>query len=146
MTVHYFDPSAWVKRHFQEPGSAAVNALFSIPVDAACCRLGVLEMLATVARKCSQTSVERTVVDAIIDNIRADFAAFRVVPLDELRIVAATELAVRHRLRAMDALHLASALAILPLGEVVMVSADAELLAAAAREGIATLNPALPPV
>ena len=52
MTIHYMDPSAWVKRHFQETGSDAVRALLAIPVRAAC--LGVVEMLATVARKCAQ--------------------------------------------------------------------------------------------
>ena len=51
MTGHYIDPSAWVKRHFREAGSEAVNALFRIPVDGACCSIGLVEMLATVARK-----------------------------------------------------------------------------------------------
>ncbi len=28
MTVYYFDPSAWVKRHFQEAGSEACQRWF----------------------------------------------------------------------------------------------------------------------
>lgn len=144
MTVHYFDPSAWVQRHFQEAGSGAVNALFLAPVDAACCRLGVVEMVATVARKCSQASIQGPVVEAIIENVRADFAAFRIVEVDEPRIVVAADLAILYRLRAMDALHVTCAISPRPLGEVVMVSADLELLAAAARAGLAALNPAMP--
>ena len=144
MTVHYFDPSAWVKRHFREAGSEVVGALFRAGVDAACCRLGVVEMIATVARKASQESLDGAVVQAMLDNVWADYAVFRAIPVDEPLIVAATALAIHHRLRTMDALHLASALSLRTLGEVVMVSADVELLAAAAREGLATLNPAAP--
>lgn len=44
----------------------------------------------------------------------------------------------------MDALHLACALSLRPADDVIVVSADAELLAAAGREGLAALNPALP--
>jgi predicted nucleic acid-binding protein len=142
MTVHYIDPSAWVKRHFREAGSEAVNALFRIPVDGACCSLGLVEMLATVARKCSQASVAGPTVEAMIDNVRADFAAFRVVAVDGARIGVSGELALRHRLRAMDALHLACAMSLGPPGETLMVSADLELLAAAGRDGMVVLNPA----
>ena len=78
----------------------------------------------------------------MIDNVRADFAAFRVVAVDDARIGAAGELALRHRLRAMDALHLACALSLGPPGETVMVSTDLELLAAAGRDGLMVLNPA----
>lgn len=142
MTVHYIDPSAWVKRHFQEAGSESVNALFRASIDAACCQLGLVEMLATVVRKCSQSAVESSVVNTIVDNVRADFAATRSVKLDDALIASATDLALRHRLRAMDAVHLASALTLRPLGEVVMVSADAELVTAAAKEAMKTLDPA----
>jgi hypothetical protein len=146
MTIHYLDPSAWVKRHFLESGSEAVNALFDESVTAACSRLGVVEMLAAVARKSSQVSLDQSIVKSVLDNIRADFAAFRVVAVDESIVVTACELAVRLRLRTMDALHLASALSLRELGDVVVVSADVELVAAAAREGLTVLNPAIPVV
>jgi len=141
MTIYYFDPSAWVKRYFREAGSEAVNALFRESPEVACCRLGLVEMFATVARKSSQTPMDVATVDNIIDNVRADFAAFRIVPIDELRSNEAGELAMRHRLRAMDALHLASASSLRALGEVVMVSADLELLAASTLNGLKAMNP-----
>lgn len=141
MTVHYFDPSAWIKRHFEEVGSEAVNALFRTPVEAACCRLGLVEMIATIARKSWRESLDKGIVGTLLDNVRADFSAFRVIPVDELCIGAATELVIRHRLRTMDAVHLACALTLRPHGDPVVVSADSELLAAAANEGLSTLNP-----
>lgn len=141
MSVHYFDPSAWVKRHFQEEGSEAVNTLFRASPKAACSRLGVVEMVATVARKSQRESLDKSLMETILDNVRDDFAAFWVVPVDEQRIVAATDLAIRHCLRTMDSLHLACALSLRTFDETIMVSADLELLAAAGREGLPTLNP-----
>ena len=145
MTIHYFDPSAWVKRHFQELGSEAVSALFRANVSAACCRLGLLEMIATIARKGHGESLEAEVVDSLVANVSADFAAFRNIPVDEPLLVKAADLTLHHRLRTMDAIHLAAALSLQGSGEVVMISADAELLAAAVNEGLSTLNPSLPP-
>ena len=144
MTLHYFDPSAWVKRHFQEPGSDVVNALFRADVEAACCRLGLVEMIATIVRKGHGESLDPSVVDTLVGNTGADFEAFRVIPVDEPCIVEATHLLMRHRLRTMDAIHLAAALSLRAFGETVMVSADAELLAASVSEGLAILNPAPP--
>ena len=142
MIVHYVDPSAWVKRHFQETGSEAMNALFRTSINAACSRVGIIEMVATVARKSAQDSLTSAQTSGVLDNIRADFAAFRVVLFDEPIASTAEVFAVRHRLRTMDALHLSSALSLQPLGEIIMVSADSELLAASAREGLTTMNPA----
>ena len=52
MTVHYFDPSAWIKRFFRESGSDTINALFRSTPAAACSRLGLLEVTATITRTC----------------------------------------------------------------------------------------------
>ena len=142
MKIHYFDPSAWIKRHFQEIGSEAIIRLFRTPLAAACRRLGLVEMIATVSRKCQQESPANAMMNAILDNVRADFDSFRIVAVDEPRIVEATELAIRFHLRTMDAIHLACALSLRTAGEIVMVSSDVELLAAAVQCGLSTVNPA----
>ena len=139
MSIHYFDPSAWIKRHFQEAGSEAVNDLFRTTTKAACCRLGLVEMTATIVRKSYGESLTKSIVETLLDNVNADFAAFVPVAADEPLIVVATELTKRHRLRTMDAIHLASALSLGP--DTIMVSADKELLAASEKEGLATVNP-----
>ena len=64
--IYYLDPSAWVKRYFEEAGSEAIRALFMASIDAACCRLGVVEIVATVARKSSQASISQVVVEAML--------------------------------------------------------------------------------
>jgi len=57
---------------------------------------------------------------------------------DEPVVLSASDLAESHALRGYDAVHLASALALAD-EELVLVSADRELLAAASATGIATL-------
>jgi len=131
MTIHYFDPSVWVKRYFQERGSEAVNDLFRSGVEAACCRLGVLEMVATVARKSRAAALDPAVTQTLLSNVHDDFAGFRVIAVDDQRTAA-----------AMDALHLACALSLRPAAEVVLATADLELLTAASQQGLATFNPA----
>lgn len=141
MTVHYLDPSAWIKRHFQERGSESVNALFASGIRAACCEAGLLEMIATVARKGHSESLSDQIQNTVIRQIRSDFELFIRVPVDVPRIELAIGLARRHRLRTVDALHLASALSLKSDHTVLLVSSDAELLAAANAEGLATLDP-----
>lgn len=162
MRIYYFDPSAWIKRHFEEAGSETVAALFRASVEAACCRLGLIEMVATVARKSSRDPIDAAAVQTLLNNVHADFSAFHVIPVDEPCFKSAETLALHHRLRTMDALHLACALTIhrnpetvpalrvhvglantiLDELETVMVSSDIALLAASSAEGLETLNPA----
>ena len=143
MIVHYVDPSAWIKRHFQEPGSDAVGELFRTAASVACCRLGLVEMIATIARKSRAESLDISVTQELLHNVRADFAAFDVSAVNEALIESATGLAMTHGLRTMDAIHLAAALSHKrATSTVILVSSDLELLAAANAEGLATLNPA----
>lgn len=139
--IHYFDPSAWIKRYIREPGSDAVNALFSASVQPACCRLGLIEMIATVARRSRDLGGDGDVAQTVVAAIRSDFAQFHAVLVDERRTEEAIEAASRHGLRAMDAVHLACALSLGPTRETVLVSADRELLEAGAAAGLGTLDP-----
>ena len=142
MTLHYLDPSAWIKRHFHEPGSEAIGDLFRTINTAACCRLGLVEMLATIIRKSRAVSLESSVTQQLIRNVKADFAVFDVAAVDEAMIEQATDLALKHGLRTMDAIHLAAALShARSVDTIILVSSDLELLTAAEREGLATINP-----
>jgi uncharacterized protein len=142
MSIHYFDPSGWIKRHFREVGSGAVNLLFQNGVDDACCELGLIEMAATIVRKGQGNSLPQAVMLTLWGNVQADFAAFRVISMEAGLVNAAIDLAQRRRLRAMDSIHLACALSLRSVDEVIIVSADMELLDAAIAEGLRTLNPA----
>jgi hypothetical protein len=50
--VFYLDSSPWVKRYYQERGSDRVQELFAADDGLACSALGVVEVVATLARQC----------------------------------------------------------------------------------------------
>jgi hypothetical protein len=148
MTFHYLDPSAWVKRYFDEAGSAAVAAVFEDAQRVACSRLGLVEIAATIARKGRDVGLSSATLDALLSQAYADFADFEAIsPSDEI-VKKAGLLAFARGLRMGDALHLASAMSLAAsegMASIVMVSADVELLAAAAAEGLTVLNPGKTP-
>lgn len=51
MIFHYLDASAWVKRYYRETGTDWVQGLFTQNSTMACASLGVVEVIATLARK-----------------------------------------------------------------------------------------------
>jgi predicted nucleic acid-binding protein len=142
MTMHYLDPSAWAKRHFAEAGSDRVRHLLRTRSPIACCQLGLVEMSATVARRSSEVVAAGGSVQSMLENVRQDFDLFNVIEVDDGITAAAATLAVKHRLRALDAVHLACSMSLTDVDTVVMVSSDGELVAAALREGLETVDPA----
>ena len=51
MIFYYLDASAWVKRYYWESGTRWVQALFAQNPAIACTSLGLIEVMATLARK-----------------------------------------------------------------------------------------------
>ncbi len=142
MNWHYLDPSAWVKRFYREPGSDAVNALFRTMPRFACSNFGLIEMLATISRKGRGGTAAHSATARLVGDVRLDFSLFHVVAIDGPLAEQAAQLALVHGLRAMDAIHLGSALRLGPPLETTVVSSDAELIAAARLEGLEILDPA----
>lgn len=67
--------------------------------------------------------------------MQREWAAFSVIEVDQDLVERATELALAHELRSLDALHLASAL-VLPGEDLVVAVWDRRLHAAARSEGL----------
>jgi predicted nucleic acid-binding protein len=72
---------------------------------------------------------------ATVEEMEALHAGLKVIALDGELARTAGDLAERHALRAADAVHLASALAIDVPGDLVVATWDRELAAAAVAEG-----------
>lgn len=75
----------------------------------------------------------------VLRRLTIEWQAVTAVDVDEQTASSAGLLAVRHGLRGMDAIHLASALLFVRAGPIV-VSWDAALRRAAAAEGLATAH------
>ena len=137
--IDFFDTSALLKHYVREPGSqTARTALRARRPTVA--RITHVELTATFARLCREGSLEAATRDALFDRVDADFPSFEVVEWKGAVRRSVRALLVRHALRALDVVQLASALA-LGARPVRFWCADGRLSAAAAAEGLRAVRP-----
>lgn len=125
----YLDASALVKRYVEEPGSDLVVELMDRAAVYKMCRVGFVETVGAVGRAGGPGDVEA---------MKRDWPSVDVVEVDRVLAEHAAALAVGHRLRALDALHLAAALALADDAPT-FVTWDRDLHRAARRQGLRTL-------
>lgn len=158
MRNYFFDTSAFTRFYAVEPGSVRVKrmvegAMLTPPTnrvmvsefirpETASALLRMSEGPDAARRGLSRASLRMTF--ALLDRHFGAETAFTVIGTLGL-MTSATELVKKHRLKAPDALHLATALharkALQPWGEFYFVSCDQHLNAAAVAEGLAVLDP-----
>jgi predicted nucleic acid-binding protein len=145
----YLDSSALVKRYLAEAGTPWVQMWCADPIQTvAVAEIGLVEVAAAFAGKLRGAHI----TSAQYDGARADLAAdardeYVLVTINRAVVDEAIELTAKYRLRGYDAVHLACALtlqralAAYKLQPLAFISADDDLLQAAAAEGLATDNP-----
>ena len=145
----YFDSSALVKRYLVETGTPWVQTWCADPIQTvAIAEIGLVEIAAAFAGKLRGAYI----IPAQYDNARTDLAAdardeYVLVTINRAVVDEAIELTAKYRLRGYDAVHLACALTLnralvtYRLPSLVFISADDDLLKAAAAEGLATDDP-----
>jgi hypothetical protein len=146
LSIYFLDTSALGRRYLKEVGSVWINALIepeagnTIIVS----ELAVVEVTSILARRHRDGAISRLE----FSNIRADFllhidTEYKVILLNSMVVALASDLFIRHPLRSLDALQLASAIASSRgLGfQPIFLSADNRLLAAAGAEGFPVDNP-----
>jgi len=129
----YLDSSALVKRYVREAGSEAVIEAMSRADAYKMCRIGFVETVRAVARGGEPGDIEK---------IEGDWTRVDVIEVGRTLTEHAARLAVHHRLRTLDALHLAAALAVAD-DDPTFVTWDADLHRAAREQGLPTLPVAL---
>jgi uncharacterized protein len=150
MAVHFVETSALAKRYISEIGSAWLRALLD-PVagsETFIARIAAVELIAAITRRERVGSLATSDAMTARTAVRADLAAeYQVVEVTEALIHRAMALAEVHGLRGYDAVHLAAAMEVnvlcvaSGLPPVLLISADAELNAAAIAEGLAVEDP-----
>jgi len=145
--THYLDASAWLKLYIGEPGSDVMRRIWTTAATLGGSAIGRPEVSAAICRRHAAARVDVMTTGAALARLDADAARLTEVALDDAQISRAVRLTRMHRLRAADAVHLAAALELTMGGRlaVTFVAADRELLAAAAAEGLATLDPTATP-
>lgn len=150
MADFYFDSSALVKRYIGESGTSWITGLFdpSLSHDAFIAAITPVEMIAAIARRARGKSITQTQATTAYGLIRTDLqTGYQVIELNEAVLTNAMRLAESYALRGYDAVQLASALEVNALllsndlPPIAFVSADAELNAVAATEGLVVEDP-----
>ncbi|HEX8202862.1 MAG TPA: type II toxin-antitoxin system VapC family toxin [Isosphaeraceae bacterium] len=149
MAIYFFDTSALVKRYVNEVGSAWVDGLID-PAAGHSARVASItgvEVVSAIARRERRGSISPTDAATVRADFRYDFAnLYQVTVITPAIVTRAMTLAELHAIRGFDAVQLAVALEVaaecLALGlALTLVSADAELNAAARAEGLAVEDP-----
>ena len=135
----YFDTSALIKRYFDEPGRREVLRLLR-RYDCVTSAVLPVEIRSALRRRASEGSLDPTRVPEIVKRVAADRVYWTLVAIASDVLVAAETLTAAHPLRALDAIHVASAQlfsARLADSKLIFVSADVRQTAAATAVGMA---------
>jgi predicted nucleic acid-binding protein len=146
VTLHYLDASAWVKRYYQERGTAWVQDLFVQNSTMVCASLGLIEVMATLARKGKAQEINSSVLNQKVQELEEDWQRFIQVQLTTEAVDIAKELARDLALRGADAVHLASGSLLQRRfaeedDRLILVTSDHELKEAAQSSGLAVMDP-----
>jgi uncharacterized protein len=138
--MNYFDASALVKRYVRETGTPAVRRLLRED-HAATSRLSEAEISSALCRRQREGILTAGQYRRALDALRADLDRLEVIELSPHVVAAVHPLLARHRLRAGDALQLASALFLREAisSELALVAYDQRLRMAAQAEGLRVL-------
>lgn len=140
MAWAYFDTSAVIKRYVDEPGRRQVLQLLR---RHACVISAVLpvELRSALRRRVSEGSLDGERVPEILKRFESDRAFWTLVGVSSEVLAAAETLVASHPLRALDAIHVASAQLFatrMTAPRMIFVSADARQTTTAAAVGMTT--------
>jgi predicted nucleic acid-binding protein len=150
VTTFYLDSSALSKRYVEETGTPWLRGILTPTAGNAIviARITMVELHSALARRLREGSVEAQACLVALQAFNRHCATeYKFVDLDPEVVGTARDLLDHHPLRAYDAVQLASdlranrALYAARIAPLVFTSADARLLAAAAREGLSADNP-----
>lgn len=133
--ILYLDTSSLVKLFLEERDTPAVEERARAADVVATSVITYPEAHAAFARRHREGDLTRAELRTVLDRFQETWARVLVVLLSLPLAVRAGNLAVKHRLRGMDAIHLASYVDLLDgRGSAEFLSHDTRLLRAAARE------------
>jgi predicted nucleic acid-binding protein len=141
--VTYLDTSALVKRFVWEIGSSEVQSLLARGEPAASATIAYAEFYSGLTRRYREGVLSQLQYRLACRRFERDWTALVKVELGADILISARGLIQRHGMRAVDAIHLASALGLQAAANepVTFVAADQRLLTAAAGERLATVDP-----
>jgi predicted nucleic acid-binding protein len=146
---YYFESSSLAKAYVEEAGTDWVRTLLDEPEHRIfISAIAEVEVVSALMRRFNQGDLTREQLDQACDELRQDCAAYGNVDVTNQILEAAVGYVRTYRLRAYDAVQLASSAAVrtalldqqAPVN-FAMISADRDLNVAALLEGIAVEDP-----
>ena len=139
--IAYFDSNALVKRYVRESCSDRVLTLLDETIPATS-RFSAVEIASALARRCREGRLDDSLRHRLLRHLDRDLDSFYLVEFTPEVVRTARDLLDRNRLRAADALQLASSLVLQRSVQspVLFVAFDRDLNEAASREGIEALG------
>lgn len=139
--ITFFDASALVKNYIEEDGSTAIRDRLADTIPAAS-RLSAVEVTSAFARRFRDGELSVDDHDRLVSDFHNDLSALYLIELSPEVTDTATSLLHRHRLRAADAIQLASCLVLQRwMRRAVHFAAfDQRLLVAARHENLAVIG------
>ncbi|ASJ12773.1 type II toxin-antitoxin system VapC family toxin [Thermococcus thioreducens] len=137
MEVAFFDTSALVKRYHIERGSSIVNELMRNYI-VAISELAILEMTSALNRRFLSGELTKRKLDWVLERFYSDLEDYVVVTISSETISLAISLVLKHGLKTLDSLQLASALRIKDEASI-FATFDERLKNAAEKEGFTVL-------
>jgi predicted nucleic acid-binding protein len=134
----YFDTSALIKRYVDEPGRRDVLQLLRRR-HCVTTAIAPVEIRSALRRRASDGSLDRDRVPEILKRFEADRDFWTLIEVSRGVLTGAEALVGTHPLRALDAIHLASAQLFADRvagSELIFVSADERQTTAAAAAGM----------
>jgi uncharacterized protein len=150
MGAYYCDSSALVKRYAHETGTLWVRSLTDPQAghDIFTAHITGIEVVAAIARKTRMHEIAAPDATTAIHMFKSHVVTqYQIVLMTTVLVDRAMELAEKHGLRGYDATQLASALVVhaelaaSKVGELVSISADADLNDVAQEENLSVQNP-----
>jgi len=134
----YLDTSALVKLYVEEEGSPLVRKAVEEAETVATSIVGYVEARAAFARRHREKTISLLDYRRVIRDFESDWGRYLILQVTDVLIRQAGRLTEAHKLRAHDAIHLASATILRQrLADAVsFASWDSQLQTAARREGL----------
>jgi predicted nucleic acid-binding protein len=146
LTLYFIESSALAKLFVQEKGTEKLIALVE-PLagnQKLVSTLSRIEVRSAIRRRERAGDLSPAFAADALELLNAELDQTTEQPVNAVVIDAANQLIDRHPLRAMDSIQLASCCtirAVIGISDIVFVSSDHALLAAAAAEGLQILDP-----
>jgi len=162
MPAYFFDTSALLKRYYREPGTAWVQGIVA-PRARSTIYLSLLAQVETIAalRHIGRLNEDHpSYIDSLVNLFKRHLAlssqanaSYTLIPISSSVVEYASGLCDKYwdispgPLRSLDALHISSAALVSATlsDKITLLTADLQMAAIAAIEGISVINPIYPP-